>query len=288
MMKKTLTAVLAVALTVSLSACNEQIPAGHLGKIMGKTGFQPEIYPPSKVWLDQTFTMTPEELFLVETTTQKYSQPVNIKLSEEKLNINVEVTFRGRISTNDKIINTIFNDMKMDDHVITTDEVYEVYGRELVTNTARAVISKYNVDEIPKNFDRITKELFNALQPKLQNLPIELSEITIGKIDYPEVVEESIRTATQRRMAIEKEEAEVQIKLTEARGREELAKAEYSIKMMEAKRIRDYNEITAKGITADLLKLRELELREKELEKWNGALPTTLMGGNVPVIVNTK
>jgi hypothetical protein len=89
-------------------------------------------------------------------------------------------------------------------------------------------------------------------------------------------------------MAIEKEEAEVQIKLTEARGREELAKAEYSIKMMEAKRIRDYNEITAKGITADLLKLRELELREKELEKWNGALPTTLMGGNVPVIVNSK
>lgn len=44
--------------------------------------------------------------------------------------------------------------------------------------------------------------------------------------------------------------------------------------------------MTAKGITPQLLELRRLELRQLELEKWNGALPTTLMGGNVPVIVN--
>ena len=58
--------------------------------------------------------------------------------------------------------------------------------------------------------------------------------------------------------------------------------------MIEAKRIRDFNKVTAEGITEDLLELRRLELREKEIDKWNGVLPNTLMGGNVPVIVNSK
>lgn len=178
--------------------------------------------------------------------------------------------------------------MSKGDIIITVDEVYEIYGKQLVMNTAREIISTYNVDDLPKNYKRVTTELYNALVEKFKSVPMDISDVTIGQIDYPEVVEQSIKTATQRRMAIEKEEAEVQIKLTEAKGREELAEAEYRIKMMEAKRIRDYNAMTAKGITKDLLELRKLELREKELDKWNGQLPTTLMGGNVLIIVNTK
>lgn len=278
----------ALAFTVLLTGCYEQVPAGHQGKIMGKTGFQPEIYPPSKVWLEEFMTTTPEKLYLVETTTRKYTEQVNVKLSEEKLTINLDVNFRGRITSNENVINSIFNDLPMDDRVVTTTEVYQTYGKQLVMNTTRAVVSKYNVDDLPKNYDRISKEIYLALAPKLQGLPIELSDITIGQVDYPDVVEESIRLATQKRMAIEEEQAKVQIKLTEAAGREELAKAEYNIKMMEGKRIRDYNEITSKGITPDLIRLRELELREKELDKWDGVLPTTLMGGSVPVIVNSK
>lgn len=276
------------ALLLALTGCYEQVPAGHQGKIMGKTGFQPEIYPPSNVWLEEFFTTVSEELYLVQTTTRKYVEPVQVKLSEEKLNVTLDVNFRGRITSNNQVVNSIFNDLHMNDHVVTTDEVYEVYGRQLIMNTTRAVVSKYNVDDLPKNYARISKELYQALAPKLAGLPIELSEITIGQIDYPEVVEQAIKISTQKRMAIEEEQAKVQIKLTEAAGREELAKAEYNIKMMEGKRIRDYNEITSKGITPDLIKLRELELREKELDKWNGVLPTTLMGGNVPVIVNSK
>jgi regulator of protease activity HflC (stomatin/prohibitin superfamily) len=280
---------------LSLTACNETVPAGHLGKIMGKTGFQPEVYPPSKVWLDESFpkgfNTTSEQLFLVETTTKKYNQPIKVLL-KDKLTLNAEVVFRGRIrSENPQIVNTIFNDMKMNDTVVTTDEVYEVYGKMIVLNTARAIISQYNVDEVNQNYDRITKELYLAIKPKLESLPIEISDVTIGNIQYPDVVTKAIEVATERQMAIEKEEAEVQIKLTEAKGREELAKAEYRIKMQEAKRIRDYNEITSQGITKDLIKLRELELREKELDKWNGQLPTTLMSSGdspVPVIVNTK
>ena len=79
-------------------------------------------------------------------------------------------------------------------------------------------------------------------------------------------------------MKIEEEEAKVQIRMTELKGQEEAAKAEYRIKMMEAKRIRDYNKLTSEGITADLILLRQLELRDKELDKWDDVLPQMMMG----------
>lgn len=89
-------------------------------------------------------------------------------------------------------------------------------------------------------------------------------------------------------MAIEEAEARVQIRLTELKGKEEEAKAQYNIKMLEGKRIRDYNKLIIQGITPDLITLRRLELREKELEKWNGTLPQTLLtnGADIPVIID--
>lgn len=284
--------IMGVLAAVLFTGCYEQVPAGTKGKIMGKTGFQPELYPPSKIWVSKAFPFglntVSEKLYTVQTTTKKYTQPVQVKLSEEKLNVNVDIIFRGRIAGSDQVLNSIFNDLEMNDNVVTVDEVYEVYGKQVVMNTARSIISQYNVDELPKNQSRITAELYNQVKENLKGSPIEISDVTIGQIDYPEVVEKSIEIATQRRMAIEKEAAEVQIRLTKIKGQEEVAKGQYKIKMIEAKRIRDYNAMTAKGITKDLLELRKLELRELELSKWDGKLPTTLMGANTPVIVNQK
>lgn len=277
-------------MSVLLTGCYETVPPGYVGKIAGKEGFQPEIIPPSRIWLSTTFTQTPEKLYFVQTTTQKYVEPIKIKL-KDKMNITTEIIFRGRIVSNKKILNSIFNDIPMNDAIVTTTEVYNTYAKMVILNTARSIISQYNVDEIPTNQQRITVELYNAIKPKLEGLPIEISDVTLGPINYPEIVDKAIEAAKKRQMDIQQEKADVQVKLTKKRGEEELAKADYKIKMLEAKRIRDYNAMTAQGITPALIKLRELELREKELDKWNGTLPQTYMGssgGNIPVIVSPK
>lgn len=293
-MKKIITKLtLLLGATLLMTGCYETVPAGNKGKIMGGEGFQPEIYPPSKVWLQNNpWNIVSEKMYLMETTTKKFREVIKVKLSEEKLNVIVPIFFRGRIEGSDKIVNSIFNDMKMNDNVVTVEEVYQVYAQQVVANTARDVISKYNVDELPKNYGRITIEIFNAVKPKLKGIPFEMSDVTIGNVDYPPVVEKAIELATQKRMKIEETQAKVQISIAEAKGREEVAKAEYKIKMIEAKRIRDYNTITAEGITPALLKLRSLELREQELAKWDGKLPSTLMqsgsDSGIPVIVNSS
>lgn len=282
---------LALAASVFVFAgCNVSVPQGTVAKVLGPTGFQPEVYPPGVVNIDNGFftpTKKKERLVFVQTTTQKFNEPITVLL-KDKLTLSFEVIFRGRNTANKSRLDAVFNDMKMDDNLITTQEVYDVYGRMIIMNTARSVVSKYNVDEVNKNYERITIELYQALAPKLAHLPMDISDVTIGAIRYPDSVTASVNSANERRMAIDTQKAQTQIELTKKKGQEELAKADYSIKMLEAKRIRDYNEMTAKGITPQLLELRRLELRQLELEKWNGVLPQTLMGGSVPVIVNNK
>lgn len=285
---------------VAFTGCNEQIPQGTVAKVLGPTGFQPEVYPPGVVNIDNgplTSARKVERLIFVQTTTEKFNEPIEVLL-KDKLKLSFEVVFRGRNTTDKKRLDAIFNDMKMDDNLITTEEVYNVYGKMIVMNTARAVVSKYNVDEVNVNYQRITTELYQALLPKLKNIPMDISDVTIGAIEYPKSVTAAIESANERRMKITTQKAQTQIELTKKRGQEQLAEADYRIKMLEAKRIRDYNAMTAKGITPQLITLRKLELREKELDvkmkeadKWNGALPTSFMssggsGESVPIILD--
>lgn len=263
-MKNKIKLAVAAAAVLLFTGCYEQVGQGQVGKILGKSGFQPEVFPPSRVWVDNHLPWHYEKLVLIETTTQKFSEPFSVLL-KDKLTLSADIIFRCRITSDEKELNALFNDIKVDDGLIETKEVYEIYGRMVVLNTAREIISQYNVDEVNQNYARITVELYNAIKPKLKGLPIEISDVTLGNIQYPKIVTEAIEQAKEKQMAIEKMEAEVQIKVTEAKGREELAKTEYNVKMLEAKRLRDYNKMIAEGITPDLLRLRELELKEAEL-----------------------
>jgi len=250
-------------MAVVFSGCYEAVPAGYSGKILTGSGWSPDVYPPSKVYVDSTFTMTPEKLFLIQTTTSKYVQPIKVVL-KDKLTLSADIIFRGRVTVDPKVVNFVFNDMpiKKGDRIITTDEVYHTYAKMIVLNTAREVISKYGVDDVNTNYARITTELYTAIKPKLKGLPMDISDITIGDIRYPDIVTKAIEQAKERRMAIEREEADVQIALTKAKGREQVAKATYRIRMLEAKQIRDYNSMINKGITDKLIELKRIEVQQ--------------------------
>jgi len=276
------------AILLLLAGCYSQIPAGHKGKILGVSGFQPEIYPPSKVWLaDNIWNINHEKLFLVETTTQKYKESVDVLL-KDKLTLSADVYFRGRIKDNKKMLNGVFNDMKIKGDVVTNASVYQVYAQMIVRNTAREVLSQYGVDDINKNYGRLSGELYNALKPKLVGLPMEISDITISNIKYPKIVTDAIEAAKKRRMEIDEEKASVQIALTKAQGAEAVAKATYKIKMLEAKQVRDYNKMINEGVTPSLLTLKQLEIDKIRANKWNGVRSTTVVSGTTTPLLSVK
>lgn len=243
------------------SGCTEQVPAGYKGKILGTDGYHPDIIEPSRTTVNWR-----ERLILIETTTKAWKEPVTILLSD-KLTLHADIKFRARITSDSKDLNAIFNDINVNnDYIVNVEDVYQVYGKMIVRNKAREVISKYTVDDINKNYSRISGELYGSLQKEFLNSPIEISDVVLGNIKYPKIVTDAIEKAKQRRMEIEEEKANTQKELIKVQGLEQIAKAQYNIKMLEAKRIRDYNKMIAEGVTPELLELRKLEVQEQMVQ----------------------
>lgn len=127
-------------------------------------------------------------------------------------------------------------------------------------------MSQYTVEDVHKNYARLSGEISLKLLEKLKSTPLEISDIALGDIAYPAIVTNAIEQAKQRRMDIEKEEAQAQIELVKKKNERLLAEADYQIETTRAKTIRDKNKIIGEGITTELLKLRALEVQEKMAE----------------------
>jgi uncharacterized surface protein with fasciclin (FAS1) repeats len=82
--------------------------------------------------------------------------------------------------------------------------------------------------------------------------------------------------AAKRELEIKQAQADVQVRLTELKGKEQVAKGEYRIKMEEARRIKDYNAAIAEGITSQLLELRKLEVQQALVQAIDKGDTTTI------------
>ena len=269
---KLLITTLIISLTVGCSF--QTIPPTAKGKILTTAGYSPDILPPGKIT-----TWGRDSLITIQTNTATYSEPISVVLSD-KLTLKVDVKFRGRLAGSDQVINSMFNDIVPREGQVTFHSVYKVYGRMAVRNKAREVISQYSVDDVHKNYARLSQELAVAIRSALVNTPLEVSDVMLGNIQYPEVVTSAITLAKERELSIKKEEAQAQIDLTKKKNERLLAEADYQIQITRAKAIRDKNKIIGQGVTAQLIELRRLEVLEVMAENKSAVfMPVEAMSG---------
>lgn len=257
-MKRIFSALLMVVIAMSFTACGwEVVPPATKGKILTTSGYSPDVLEPGKYT-----TWGRDTIVLLQTNTSTYREQVNVVLAD-KLTLTAEVRFRGRIGGTEKVINAMFNDIVAgEDNLIAFDEVYAVYGRMAVRNKVREIISNYNVDDVHKNYARLSKEIAAVLAEALANTPLEISDVALGNIAYPKVVTDAINAAKERELAIKKEEAQALIELTRKKNERLLAEANYQIEITNAKAIRDKNKIIGEGVTPELIELRRLDVLE--------------------------
>lgn len=260
-MKKIIAGIMIVVMSVFVMGCSQTVPPAHKGKKLTPSGYQTDIIEPGKVWI-----WPRQELILIETRTDTYNETVKVIL-EDKLSLTVDVRFRGRIKGDEGIINTMFNDITTgDDRTVSFMEVYNVYGRMAVQNKTREIIGAYNVDEVHKNYGRLSLELNAALKKELSDTPVDISDVALGNIDYPDVVTKAIEAAEERRLAIAREEAQAEIEATKKKNERRLAELDYETRMTKARTIRDENQTIGEGITPQLLELKRLEVQQAMVE----------------------
>lgn len=249
---------LAAIIALGLVGCDwVQVPPAKKGKVLTTAGYTPEIYQPGKYTLWGRDT-----LILLDTGTQTAKESMSI-IMQDKLTLKFDVRFRTRIGGSDAVINSMFDDITPIDKVVQLKQVYDTYGKMLVRNQARAVVSKYTVDDVHKNYERISKEMAKVLTEAMKSTPLEFSDVALGNIEYPDVITKAVEANKERELFIEKEQAQAEIDLLQKTNQKRIADADYEVQITRAKTIRDQNKLLAEGITPQLLEYRKWEVIEK-------------------------
>lgn len=241
----------------------ETVPPAAKGKILSGSGYSVDVKETGKYLLPWWHNMV-----ILDTSTQRFSEKIVVKM-KDNLDLPFSLDFRTRIHGSDDVINAMFQDITHQNYKVTLESVYSVYGKNVVTNAARSVMGKYRVNEVAANFDKISNDIQSEIKKRMVGSPLEVSDVTLAHISYPKVITEAVEKQQERELAIKTEENQQAIEKIKKKNQMELAEADYEIRMIKAKTIRDENKMTSEGLNPILLQYRALEVQEKMAESEN-------------------
>lgn len=252
-----------VALTILASACSEVVPPAHKGKVLARSGFTPEVYNPGRV--GGFYLWSAKKMILLDTSTKAVKETINVKLADD-IELAVDVRTRLRVGGSDAIINAMFNDVALTGNLVEFATVYGTYGRMTVRNTVRRVVSKYKVKELSKNYSRISEEIRAALVIALADVPLVMSDASLGNIAWPPALTKAINDAMVSDAQILKIEKDRVKDIAHAEAREAIALAIRKADLVEAETLRLYQLKIAAGLSPDYLKYKAILVQEKMVE----------------------
>ena len=159
-----------------------------------------------------------------------------------------------------------------------------IWDRKIVVPKARdisrSVIGKdADVYKLNQNREIYTSEIRSELGKQLNGIVgkencILIDSVSINNIKIPQQLAESILKKQQTEEAVKIANLEI-----------ERIKAQAQAEIEKNKGISEAQKILAQSLTPQMLQWKELEVRQMEIEKWNGVMPTTLMCDKASLLI---
>ena len=159
-----------------------------------------------------------------------------------------------------------------------------IWDRKIVVPKARdisrSVIGKdADVYKLNQNREIYTSEIRSELGKQLNGIVgkencILIDSVSINNIKIPQQLAESILKKQQTEEAVKIANLEI-----------ERIKAQAQAEIEKNKGISEAQKILAQSLTPQMLQWKELEVRQMEIEKWNGVMPTTLMSDKASILI---
>ena len=159
-----------------------------------------------------------------------------------------------------------------------------IWDRKIVVPKARdisrSVIGKdADVYKLNQNREIYTSEIRSELGKQLNGIVgkencILIDSVSINNIKIPQQLAESILKKQQTEEAVKIANLEI-----------ERIKAQAQAEIEKNKGIAEAQKILAQSLTPQMLQWKELEVRQMEIEKWNGVMPTTLMSDKASLLI---
>ena len=138
----------------------------------------------------------------------------------------------------------------------------------VVEGTIKDVIGKWNAQDLVANREAATNSIIEKLQRQLESKYINVTGFQITDINYSDVFERSIESkVTAEQDALKAKNKTVQV---QEEAKQKIITAESEAKAMKIK--------------TDALAQNKTLVQYEAVQKWNGVLPTYMMGNSVPFV----
>lgn len=159
--------------------------------------------------------------------------------------------------------------------------VFRDFGKEIeyrlvlpaVQEAVKAATAQYTAEELITRRPEVRGKIRDYLNERIGRFGVVVDEFSITDFKFSKAFDDAVEakiTAEQNKLKAERDLQRIEV---EAQQKIASAKAE-----AEALRLQRME------ITPDLLKLRQTENDKRAIEKWDGRLPQTVLGGAVPFV----
>lgn len=206
-----------------------------------------------------------EKITLMDCRTQKveYSMETSSKDLQKITNFSIAVNYNITKDTANKLYREVGVDYKS---IIVEPAIKEAIKSVTANYTAEELITKRN--EVSA---MATEQIFNKLNDK----GISVTSVNILDLSFSKEFDEAI----EKKQIVEQQTQQAKYEL-------EKAKVENEKKIENAKAEAEVMKQQNQEITENTLRLKELEIKQKMIEKWNGVYPTTMLGNDANTLFN--
>ena len=204
-----------------------------------------------------------EQIVLMSTQIQKYTAPATSSSKDLQV-VTTEVTLNYQLNAGS--VTKIYTELRQD----YEGRIIQPYIQEAVKSTT----ANYDAEELITQRPKVKDELQNLIAERVKPLGINVVQLSITDFQFSPAFQDSIEAKVRAvQQALEAENA---LKRVEFEAQQEITRAK-----AEAEGLR----LQKQQITAQLLQLREIEVRRTAVEKWNGVMPSVVTsGGPVPML----
>lgn len=245
-----------------LAGCGTQVevPPAHVGKILTKNGFSPDTLTPSKFRLEPCWAYC-DALVTLEVSDAALDEKLTVFMPKDKLNLTVDIRGTFSIPNTSATIDSLFDRVPAVEGKIHARKVYNVYGQQAVRGIVRNEITKYTIQDVLANREKIGQNIHAAIVATLKanKTPLVISRFQLADVQPPAVIVAAQQAAKEREIDIQKANADAEVDLVKAARDLEVAKKDRLVEREKAEAIAEQNEIAAASITPEILAYKKLE-----------------------------
>lgn len=291
MIKKATLLFVSALLALAATGCSTRIGPGHVGIVVQAAGSNKGVLDApvrtGRVWYNPYSEIVIEYPTYMQTA--KWTKDPNegnptdesiTFTNKDSMAINADISLS--YSLDETKVPFFYVKFKSDNLGDFTNGFLHNVARDCFNDNA----GKYSVEQIMGDNAQFLKDARSCVQDKVKNYGVTLEQFGfIGAPRPPQAVIQSINMKVQAEQLGLQKQMEVQQVQADAAKNVAQAEGDAKSQIARASGEAEANRLRASSITENLLKNRALDNEHDRIWRWNGQMPSTIVGGNTGSLV---